>query len=42
MEDFTKLIQTRTEPLRNKQIFIEHFNFKIAIFLWIYLFNYEV
>ena len=32
MEDFTKLIQTRTEPLRSKQNFIEHFNFKIAIF----------
>ena len=40
MEHFTKLIQTRTEPLRNKKVFIEHFNIKGAIFILIYLFSY--
>ena len=39
----TKLIRTRLEPLRNKQVFIEHFSLKV-IFLYypIYLdFNYK-
>ena len=36
----TKLNRTRTEPLRNKQVFIEQFNLKGAIFILIYLFRY--
>ena len=40
MEHFTELIQTRTEPLRNKQIFIEQFILKGAIFILIYVFSY--
>ena len=36
-EHFTELIQTRTEPLRNKQVFIDQFNLKGAIFILIYL-----
>ena len=39
-EHFTELIQTRTEPLRNKQVFIEQFNLEGAIFVLIYLFRY--
>ena len=39
-EHFTELIQTRTEPLRNKQVFIEKFNPKGAIFILIYLFRH--
>ena len=40
---FTELIQTRTESLRNKQVFIEQFNLKGAIFYYsIYLdINYK-
>ena len=36
MEHFTELTQTRLEPLRNKQVFIEHFNLKGAFFVLIY------
>ena len=36
----TKLIQTRTEPLRNKRMFADYFHLKGAIFILIYLFNY--
>ena len=39
-EHFTELIQTRTEPLRNEQVFIEQFNLKGAIFIFIYLCSY--
>ena len=39
-EHFTELIQTRTEPLRNKQVFIEQFSLKGAIFTLFYLFRY--
>ena len=33
MEDLTKLIQTKTEPLRSKQVFREHFYTLKALFL---------
>ena len=39
-EHFIKLIQTGTEPLRNKQVFMEQINLKDAVFIIIYLFNY--
>ena len=38
-EHFTKLIQIRTEPLRNKQVFIDQINLESAIFILIYLFS---
>ena len=37
-EHSTELIQTRTEPLRNKQVFTEQLILKGAIFILIYLF----
>ena len=33
----SKLIQTRTEPLRNKQVFIEYFYLESAIFILIFV-----
>ena len=38
MDHPTELIQTRTEPLRNKRIFTEPFHSEGAIFALIYLF----
>ena len=38
-EHFTELIQTGTEQLRNKQVFIEQFNLKSTIFKLIFLFR---
>ena len=39
-EQFTELIETRTEPVRNKQVFIEQFNITGAVFKSIYLIRY--
>ena len=39
-EHFSELFQTRTEPLRNKQVFKEQFNLEDAVFTIIYLFRY--
>ena len=38
MEHSTELIQTRMEPLRNKQVFTEQLILKGTIFILIYLF----
>ena len=35
MEHFSELIQARTEPLGNKQIILEHFNLRGAVFILI-------
>ena len=42
MEHFTELIQIRTEPLRNKQVFIEQFHLKGALLILIYLISYLI
>ena len=39
-EHFIELFQTRTEPFRTKQVFIDHFNRKRANFIPIYFFSY--
>ena len=39
-EHFTKLIQTGTEALRSKQVFLGHFKLKGAVFVLIDVFSY--
>ena len=39
-EHFTEMIQTGTEPLRNKRVFIEQINRKGAVFILIFSFRY--
>ena len=36
-DDHTGVIHTKTEPLPNKQIFMEYFNLKGAVFVYIHL-----